>query len=184
MTKPAVVLDACVLIPIRLATTLLWLAESRVFQPLWSDEILEEVERNLPKVGVAPTQAARRVDLMRTAFGSESLIEDYMELIDLMKCDPKDRHVLACAIAGGADRIITMNLKDFPAQALYPFGIKAMHPDIFLVELLEKQPATVMKVLAAELASFKNPPTSTRVFLDSLVTLVPNFAQEALKHQT
>ena len=44
----AAVLDACSLVPIRLATTLLWLAEAGVFELLWSDQILDEVQRNLP----------------------------------------------------------------------------------------------------------------------------------------
>ena len=60
MSGPVVVLDACVLVPIRLATTLLWLAETGLFQPLWSEPILDEVQRNLPKVGVTPEQASRR----------------------------------------------------------------------------------------------------------------------------
>ena len=73
MSGPVVVLDACVLVPIRLATTLLWLAEAGLFQPLWSEPILDEVLRNLPKVGVASEQAGRRVAMMREAFGAEAL---------------------------------------------------------------------------------------------------------------
>jgi hypothetical protein len=89
------VLDACVLVPIRLATTLLWLAEAGLFQPLWSEPILDEVQKNLPKLGVPPQKAARRVTLMREAFGAEALIEGFDDLISDMTCDPKDRHVLA-----------------------------------------------------------------------------------------
>jgi hypothetical protein len=51
-------LDACALIPIRLTTALLWLAEAGLFEVLWSDVILDEVERNLPKVGISSKQAA------------------------------------------------------------------------------------------------------------------------------
>ncbi len=54
----AALLDACTLIPIRLTTTLLWLAEAGLFEVLWSDAILDEVERNLPKVGISSEQAA------------------------------------------------------------------------------------------------------------------------------
>lgn len=63
-------LDACALVPIRLATTLLWLAEAGLFELLWSDTILGEVERNLPKLGVGAEDAARRVHTMREAFGT------------------------------------------------------------------------------------------------------------------
>lgn len=37
-------LDACTLIPIRLTSTLLWLAEAGLFEVLWSDAILDEVD--------------------------------------------------------------------------------------------------------------------------------------------
>lgn len=57
-----VVLDACTLVPIRLATTLLWLAEDGLFEPLWSEEILDEVERTLPKIGISAAKASRRVE--------------------------------------------------------------------------------------------------------------------------
>lgn len=180
MTGPAIVLDACVLIPIRLATTLLWLAEARLFQPLWTGQILDEVERNLPKVGVDPQHAARRVAMMRDAFGSEALVENHEELIDHMECDPKDRHVLAAGVAAGANALLTFNLRDFPREALTPHGIQAMHPDEFLCSLLREQPETVMTVLKAELASFRNPPTSMADFLESMASILPRFAREAL----
>ena len=121
MSGPVVVLDACVLVPIRLATTLLWLAEAGLFQPLWSEPILDEVQRNLPKVGVAPEQAGRRVAMMREAFGAEALIDGFDDLIDQLRCDPKDRHVLAAAVRGGADTVVTFNLKYFPDDAGYPY---------------------------------------------------------------
>lgn len=100
MTSPSVILDACALVPIRLATTLLWLAERGLFQPLWSAAILDEVRRNLPKLGVDTDKAAHRVDQMQQSFGREALITDLDHLIDQMTCDRKDRHVLAAAVHG------------------------------------------------------------------------------------
>ena len=140
MSGPVVVLDACVLVPIRLATTLLWLAETGLFQPLWSEPILDEVQRNLPKVGVTPEQASRRVGMMREAFGAEALIDGFEDLIEQIRCDPKDRHILAAAVRGGADTVVTYNLKDFPGEAGAPYGIGICHPDSFLVQLLSETP--------------------------------------------
>lgn len=116
LSGPTAVLDACALVPIRLATTLLWLAEAGVFEVLWSDAILDEVERNLPKVGVSTERAARRVGMMREAFGAAALVDDFEHLIPDMGCDAKDRHVLAAAVRGGADTLVTFNLKDFPSE--------------------------------------------------------------------
>jgi len=45
----------------------------------------------------------------------------------------KDIHVLAAAIAGHADCIVTTNLKDFPASHLEPYGLSAVHPDDFII---------------------------------------------------
>jgi len=49
--------------------------------------------------------------------------------------DEDDRHVVAAAVQGGAQGIITANVKDFPAAALKPLGLEAVHPDDFLLDL-------------------------------------------------
>lgn len=176
MSPPALVLDACALIPIRLATTLLWLAEARLFQPLWSEIILDEVQRNLPRVGVSPEQASRRVALMRKSFGSEALVGDFEELIEQMNCDPKDRHVLAAAVHAGAVGILTFNVRDFPRQAVEPHGIEVHQPDIFLTRLLLDHPEAVLSTLDAAVGNFRNPPTSLTDFFLALRPTVPRFS--------
>lgn len=176
MSSPTVVLDACVLIPIRLATTLLWLAEAGLFQPLWSAPILDEVRRNLPRVGVTPQQASRRVTLMHEAFGPEALVEGYEALIDQMTCDPKDRHVLAAAVHAGAAAVVTFNLKDFPDEAVHPHHVKVLHPDAFLVQLLGQHPDTVLAVMEREVTAFHNPPQTVTQFLETMTVTVPRFA--------
>jgi hypothetical protein len=45
-----------------------------------------------------------------------------------MKCDTKDRHVLAAAARNSANQIVTMILRDFPDHALEPYGIEAAPP--------------------------------------------------------
>lgn len=176
--RPVVVLDACVLIPIRLATTLLWLAEAGLFQPLWSEPILDEAQRNLPKVGVSAGQASVRVGLMREAFGAEALVEDFDDLIEKMRCDRKDRHVLAAAVRGGAEMLVTFNLKDFPDEAASPYGIEALHPDAFLLRLLAERVQTVVDVIKSEIKAFRNPPETITQFLASLQSTVPRFATQ------
>src|SRR5712691_5105005 len=47
-------------------------------------------------------------------------------LIDEMVNDPKDRHVLAAAVRGGAELLVTENLRDFPAEALSPYDLQAV----------------------------------------------------------
>ena len=49
----------------------------------------------------------------------DALVTGYEPLVKTIHLpDPNDRHVLAAAITGRADVIVTKNLKDFPADRL------------------------------------------------------------------
>ncbi len=175
----AALLDACVLVPIRLTMTLLALAEAGLFNLLWSEQILDEVERNLPKVGLSPDAATRRVTAMRTGFGAAAMVDDFEHLINEMTCDTKDRHVLAAAVAGGAGTLVTFNLRDFPEESAAGQGIVVVHPDIFLTRLLVEDTEQVLAALDVATARLRRPPMTTRDFLASLTGVVPIFANEA-----
>ncbi len=172
-------LDACTLIPIRLTTTLLWLAEAGLFEVLWSDAILDEVERNLPRVGISSEQAARRIGAMRRGFGAAALVDDFEHLIPAMTCDIKDRHVLAAAVRGGADTLVTFNRKDFPPESTDGHGITVVHPDLFLVRLLAAHSNDVIAALQRGTAALHKPSQTMREFLASLTPTVPMFAHLA-----
>jgi predicted nucleic acid-binding protein len=125
---PHAVLDACVLIPMPLADTLLQLAEAGHYRLTWSAALLEETRRNLAsKMGLHPDRAARRIELMRQAFPWAEA-DPPPEFINAMTVDTKDRHVAATAATAGAALIVTYNLKDFPDEALAPLGIRAPPP--------------------------------------------------------
>lgn len=65
---------------------------------------------------------------------SDALVSGFEDLIEgLHLPDPNDRHVLAAAIRGKADVIVTANLRDFPANVLGQFGIEPQHPDAFIL---------------------------------------------------
>ena len=81
---------------------------------------------------------------------TDALVTGYEDLIPgLQLPDPDDRHVLAAAIRGQADVIVTMNLRDFPANVVGAFGIEAQHPDEFVLHLLDLAPGLV--IAAAEI---------------------------------
>ena len=68
-------------------------------------------------------------------------VTGYEPLIgSLALTDEGDRHVLAAAIAGRCDVIVTQNLRDFPAAVLTSFGIEAQHPDDFCCNHLNLAP--------------------------------------------
>jgi len=66
--------------------------------------------------------------------------------------------ILAAAIYGGANIIVTMNLRDFIESALAGFGIEAMHPDMFIFGILDNRQSEVVAALHRLRNSFKNPP--------------------------
>ena len=103
MSAPVVLLDANVLVPQRLSSLLLTLAEHDLFQPRWSEEILNEVERTLAnKLGVEPYKAARRIKAMSRAFPRAEVV-GYESVTGDLRCDPKDQHVYAAAQLASAD---------------------------------------------------------------------------------
>lgn len=168
-------LDACVLVPITLADTLLRLAEAGTYRPLWSPDVLDEVERNLPELTGAIEKAHRRVSVMRDYF-PDALVTDYEALIPSMTNDQKDRHVLAAAVRAGAAVIVTANLKDFPATAVGPYDIDIMHPDDFLLDQLDLDPDATTTCVRDQIAAYNNPAIGTIEFLTKFAKLVPNFS--------
>jgi hypothetical protein len=61
-----------------------------------------------------------------------------------------------------------MNLRDFPAEVLGPFGIEAQHPDEFILHLLDLAPASVLAAAESHRQSLKNPPRTIEEYLETL----------------
>jgi hypothetical protein len=74
--------------------------------------------------------------------------------------DPNDRHVLAAAIHSGAQEIVTLNLRDFPDAVLGPYGIRAVHPDVFVEHLLDLNSEAVCEAIRRIRRRLFNPPCS------------------------
>lgn len=150
-------LDACVLYPVATREILLGYARRGGFSPLWSARVLEEWRRAAAgKLG--PTDAAQAegdAALMQAWFPGGA-ITDYEDIeAQVWSPDPADAHVIAAAWAGGAEAIVTFNLKDFPPKALRPHGLSRLHPDEFLREAYGRDEARLIDALAplAEMAA-------------------------------
>jgi hypothetical protein len=81
-----------------------------------------------------------------------------------------------------AQHVITANVRDFPAAALKPLGLEAVHPDDFLLDQLDLSPPTLLQVIREQSAHTRRPPLAPR----DLATLlsragVPDFADEILR---
>lgn len=151
-----------------------------MYEPLWSEEILDEVERNLTgKFGVSPEKASRRIGRMRAAF-PHAVVEGYEAFTPAMTTHPKDRHVAAAAVRGGADLIVTANLGDFPPEALSQYDIQAVHPDDFLQDQLDLCPEVTIACLGEQRRGYTRPQFTFREFYLSLRKTVPNFTDLAV----
>ena len=161
----AVVLDTCVLYPAHLRDTLLRLAERDLYRPLWSADIVEELRRNLSVI--APGAVDHLLDQMAAAF-PEAEVDGHRPLIDGLTCDPKDRHVLAAAVRADADAVVTFNVDDFPEASLAPFGVEVLHPDAFLLDLLDLAPGLVLGARSDQAAANRRAPKTVADLLDAL----------------
>lgn len=160
MARFAAFLDACALVPVAQADTLLRLAEAQLYRPLWSDEVLEEtvaaIERIHPDTKESGA-ARKRANNMRRFF-PDAFIDDWYSLVGSVQIpDENDRHVVAAAFKGRADVIVTNNIKDFPQENLQPFGLLVQTPDEFLLNQLDLAPQLVMESLQRQTQATKNP---------------------------
>lgn len=169
------ILDACVLYPAALRDFLLQLVEAEVFRGHMTRAILDEcfwsILRKRPDL--SPEKLARTREAMEAAF-ADLMIEGHEPLIaGLTLPDPDDRHVLAAAIHEGVPIIITFNLRDFPAKALAPHGVvaihpDAIHPDAFVSACVDTAPETVVGVVEQQARGLRNPPTTVNQMLDRI----------------
>jgi predicted nucleic acid-binding protein len=153
-------LDASVLYPVSLRHLLMRLTLERLYRARWSAKIHEEwitaVLRDHPHIPPARLHALR--DAM-DARAQDAVVTGYENLISSLTLpDPDDRHVLAAAIVGRADIIITRNMRDFPEHVLARYNIKAQHPDEFVRHLLDLAPVAVVDALKKQQASLIKPP--------------------------
>ncbi len=163
-------LDANVLYPAPLRDLFLQLAITDLFKAKWTADIhrewIDALLRNEPPRNRAVLERTR--DLMDTAT-RDNLVTGYEALIETLSLpDPDDRHVLAAAIVGRCDVIVTQNLKDFPDAALAPFEIVAQHPDEFLRNHLSLAPGVVCSAVRKVRARLLKPPYSVEDYLATL----------------
>jgi len=165
--------DANVLYPADLRNLLMHLALTGLFRATWSEGVHEEwmsaLLRDRPDVS---REKLERTRMLMDQHATDALVTGYQDLIPgLQLPDPNDRHVLAAAIRGRADVIVTANLRDFPAETLAEFGIDAQHPDEFVLHLLDLAPGIVAEAARNHRDSLKNPPKTIDQYLKTLEAL-------------
>lgn len=163
----AAVLDTCVLWPSLQRDFLLSLAIENLYRPLWSDAILDELEfhetRKLVQRGTAGVEAAqqakRLVQTMSTAFDDARVVE--WEALDgsFGLPDPDDEHLVAAAVVGGAEAIVSDNIRDLP-RGRVPAHIQVIKPADFAANTVAVSPDAAIRALKTMSSRYSNPPLS------------------------
>lgn len=167
-------LDTCVLWPSKQRDLLLSLCAERLYRPLWSSVILEELQyhesRKLQEHGVAEdaadARAHRLVEVMAAAF-DDALVTGWERLEGIFGLpDPNDEHVVAAAVTAGADVIVTANLKDMPPD-LIPEHIDIQSPQRFLANTVTVDPQRAGAAVQSMLSRYSKP----KITLEGLLTI-------------
>ncbi|MGK3122814.1 PIN domain-containing protein [Candidatus Pantoea formicae] len=181
-----VVLDACVIYPNMLRDLLMRLGLSGLYMPKWTATIHDEWQRNLVRNKPEVTsEKVKRIEALMDKALPDALVTGFEPLIPgLSLPDEDDRHVVAAAIKCNAEVIVTFNLKDFPAKSLDVLEIEAMHPDEFILDLIDLNRALVLKAVREQRKSLKNPAISSEQYLASLLKLGLPMTVRALESYT
>ncbi|WP_432258296.1 PIN domain-containing protein [Cupriavidus sp. TMH.W2] len=164
-------LDACVLYPIAITDALLSLATAGLFAARWTlrieGEWIAALEAQRPELS---GRLGVRRDAMREAVADWEVAEaTWMPLVQSFCLpDPDDRHVLAAAIAGHADYIVTRNRRDFPCEIVKAYGIEVIDPDGFIVRQWDLAPVTVGAAFRQMRARRKQPFNTAEEFAQAL----------------
>ena len=165
-----VLFDANVFFGAALRSLVVELSTTGLFRARWTQDIHDEwisaVHEKRPDIAIEKLRSVagqidRAVPNCRVT-GYESIIPS------LSLPDPGDRHVLAAAIVGHAECIVTFNECDFPPETLAPYQIHTCHPDRFLLEADGLDDGILIDAARTDLAHYKHPLLSVDEYVDRL----------------
>lgn len=147
----------------------MWSATTGIISARWSAEILGEWVESLltNRPDLKRERLERTCGEMNRAV-PDALVSGYEPLVSTLSLpDPDDRHVVAAAITGGAEVLLTLNLRDFPGDRL-PEGLSAVAPDEFLCRVFDHNPTALLQTMTAHRASLTRPAKSAEEYVESL----------------
>jgi len=185
-------LDTSVLWPSLQRDFLLSLAVEGLYRPIWSQAILDELieaegEKRI-KHGAEPEQARlaakRLTQQMNWAF-DDSCVYGWEPLVGSYRLpDADDEHLVAAAVVGGAQVIVSDNVKDLPTDKL-PDGLDVVTAAQFAYDTVSVAPAQALAAMQQISFRYVDPPRT----VDNLLTILDtrygmNAATELIRQVT
>ena len=134
---------------------------------LWTQEVFDEAIKSLTARFPEDSPKLKLMFDRITTHFYDGEVRGYEKLIGTLGCkDKDDEHVLAGAIHGKADVLLTFNTRDFPQKTTR--NLVVMHPDLFLNSWLGANPERGVSSVAKWLERFENPPIDARSASDVL----------------
>ena len=159
-------LDANVIRGHLTTNVLLTLAEHDIVEPHWSQEVLVEARRNRPK-RMSEEEFDRRLRAMN-GFFPEAMASGYDDLKPHMLADDGDKHVLAAAVHGHCDTLVTENTKHFSPPASGAHAMRVSRLSDFLMRKLREQPQEVIAAMQAMVDDNRREPRTIPSLIDTM----------------
>jgi predicted nucleic acid-binding protein len=181
LTISVVLVDANVLYSRTLRDYFLYAAGEGALEIRWSQQILDEMSRNLRnKLGLS-TADTTRLELLMNEYIEYAIVDvepEDLTAADRVEMDSKDRHVLAAAISADADVLLTENTRHFPRDWMAGRGIELLTAGELLVLLVGVFPD---RIRAAHEAVVRHSPKPEADVLATLEAIVGREAGDVIR---
>ena len=147
---------------------LMSMADRDVFEPRWSQHVIDEMRRNRPE-GVSEEKIDKRIGAMNKVF-PRAMTSGHEGLEPQMQADPKDKHVLAAAVHSESAVLVTDNVKDFNPPSSGPNAMRVEKLSQFLNRKLQEDPERVQSALQDMVNRNKRDPRTMSQLIDKMAT--------------
>lgn len=176
-----VFIDTSELFPFTIMDVLLTQVEDRLFNWVWTDEVLDEWQDVIVREGHrTPESAASVAAAVHSYFGRFRIDpgQYHDKIADDLSPDPDDRVHAAAAIYGDVDVLLTRNMKHLRTAPVLAAGVNVITSDDFLVDLLKRRRKGVVESFIRAANGKTNPPVTAQELADKIATAgAPKFAE-------
>ncbi len=172
MTICVVLADANILFSRTLRDYFLYAADAGAIEIRWSQAILDEMSRNLrDRLGLTQGDTDRLEQLMNDylEYALVEVTDTDLAAVAEVAMDAKDRHVLAAAMAAGADILLSENTRHFPGVWMAEHGVELLTAAQLLSRLTDQFPDKIRQAHAKTVRYSLKPAADVLATLETIV---------------